>query len=326
MTSTTQLVSGLDVSEHPAAQAWRELGRGHRRPVAVELRKERKKSAVYRLLGAGPRGSTVVAKYCNAETGEVERLIYEEILPHLDLGALRCYGSLVRRDGARWLFLEDAGEGRFSADKLEHRRLTARWLARMHLRAADLPEIERLPDRGSAHYLEQLRQGRKRITRGIRNPALTREQASFLRQLAARYGELETAWPALETVCSPLAPTLVHRDFLRSNVRFRDDPGGTRVLVLDWEMAGRGIPAVDVSRVDLRTYLDEVRAVWTLDADAAEWLSGVGEVLRSLDAIEWLAPDLEQPWAGWRIDQIRLPAERLDEALGVLGLVRRSGE
>jgi hypothetical protein len=324
--SPSQVVSGLDAREHPAVQAWRELGRGHRRPDAVEVRKERQKSAVYRLLRAGPGESTVVAKYCDTETGEVERLIYEEILPRLDVTALRCYGSLPRRDGGLWLFLEDAGEGRFSFDNPEHRRLAAAWLAKMHLGAAELPDIRRLPDRGSAHFLAQLRQAAKRITRGARNPSLTDEQRSFLWELAARYEQLEANWPALETLSSPLPPTLVHRDFLRSNVRLRDEPGGTAVLVLDWEMAGRGIAAVDVLKVDLRKYVDEVRQAWSLDGDAVVWLAGVAEILRSLDAIEWISPDLMQPWAGCRIDQIRLYAERLAKAMGVLGLRNASGE
>lgn len=320
MTPATQVVSGADVGEHPAVRAWLELGRGHHRPVAVGLRKERKKSAVYRLLGAGPRGSTVVAKYCDGETGEVERLVYEEILPRLDVGALRCYGSLERPEGGRWLFLEDAGEGRFSFAEPDHRRLVARWLAKMHLGAAELREIERLPDRGSAYYLAQLREGRKRITGGIRNPALTKEQRSVVCELGALYDRLGSSWSALETLCSPLAPTLVHRDLLRSNMRPRDEPGGAGVLVLDWEMAGRGIPAVDVVNVDIRTYVDEVRAVWALDRNAAAWLSAVAHVLRNLDAIEWISAELVQPWAGWRIDQIRLYAERLAGAVHVLGL------
>ena len=326
MKLTTQVVSTVEGREHPAVEAWRELGRGHLGSVAVEVRKERKKSVVYRLLAAGPGGSTVVAKYCDGATGEIERLIYEEILPRLDVTALRCYGSLRRRDdGGRWLFLEDAGEGRFSFDKPEHRKLAATWLAKMHLGAAELPEIQRLPDRGSTHYIAQLREGRKRITRGARNRALTKEQRTVLSELAALYERLETGWPALETLCSPLAPTLVHRDFQRSNVRLRHEGGGTAVLLLDWEMAGRGIAAVDVLNVDLATYVDEARAAWSLErGEAAVWLSGVAEILRGLDAIEWISPDLLRPWAGWRIDQISSYAERLAGAMDVLGLGRRA--
>jgi hypothetical protein len=326
MTSPTQIVSGLHAREHPAVRAWRELGRRHTRPVAVELRKERKKSAVYRLLGAGPGGSTVVAKYCNGQTGEVERLIYEEILPRLDVTALRCYGSLPRGDGGRWLFLEDAGEGRLSFENPEHRALAAAWLAKMHVGAAELSEIQRLPDRGSAHYIAQLREGGKRITRGARNRALTKPQRRLLSELGALYDRLAACWPALETLASPLPPTLVHRDLLRSNVRLRDEPGGAVVLVLDWEMAGRGIPAVDVLKVDLQTYLDEVRSAWSLDREAAVWLSGLAEILRILDAIEWISPDLVQPWAGLRIDQVRFYAERLAEAMRILELRGASSE
>jgi Phosphotransferase enzyme family len=317
---TSGVVSGVELREHPAVRAWRELG--HCRPVAVELRKERKKSAVYRLVGAGPRGSTVFAKHCDAVTGEVERLIYEEILPRLEISALCCYGFLPGRDGTCWLFLEDAGEGRFSFEQPEHRTLVARWIAAMHVGATGLPAVQELPDRGSAHYLAGLCEGRSLILRGARSAELVQEERAFLGALATRYEQLAAAWPQLERLWSPLAPTLVHRDFLRSNMRLRDEQDGPAVLVLDWEMAGRGIAPVDVLKVDLGTYIDEVRPVWPLDRDDAVWLTAAAELLRTLGAVEWLLPDLLGPWPSWAVDRLRPHAERLAGAVSALGLER----
>jgi hypothetical protein len=315
---TPAVVSGVELREHPAVRAWRELGRGHARPAAVELRKKRRKSAVYRLVGAGPRGSSVVAKYCDAETGEVERQIYEELLPRLEVSALRCYGSLLLEDGGRWLFLEDAGEGKSSFEDREHRKLVARWAAAMHLGAATLAELQDLPDRGWAHYVAQLRQGRAWISRGARHPALTTHERTFLRELCAHYDRLEAGWPALTALCSPMPATLVHRDLRRANVRLRDGLDGTAVLVLDWEMAGRGIPAVDLCLADVSTYVDEVQAAWTLDRTDAARLAAAAEILRGLDAIGWVLPDLVRAPPSWVVDRLRPHAERLSGAMRML--------
>jgi len=300
-------VTALGTDEHPAVQAWRELGARPPRSVAVELRKKHKKSRVYRLRGAGPRGATVVAKYCLSETAAVERLIYEEILPQLRMSALRCYGSVTRTDGGCWLFLEDAGEGRVSFEDPAHRRLVARWVARLHVEAAELPELDRLPDRGAAHYFALLRAGRREISASLRNRALTAEHLLALRRLASLYERLAAHWASVSAFSSALTPTLVHGDIRRTNVRRR----GQRVLALDWEMAGRGIPAVDVVKVDVETYVDEARA----DRDTAVRLQALGGILRNLDAVDWISPQLSQPWG--HIDLMQAYADGLGGAMNV---------
>ena len=83
-------------------------------------------------------------------------------------------------------------------------------------------------------------------------------------------------------------------------------------------MAGRGIAAVDVLKVDLGTYIDEVGTVWSLDQNDAVWLAAAAEILRTLDAIEWLLPDLAGPWPTWAADRLRPHAERLAAAMGIL--------
>src|SRR5207247_194188 len=45
-----------------------------------------------RLEGAGPGGSAVYARWRPANTGLTERTVYQDILAHLPIGALRCYG------------------------------------------------------------------------------------------------------------------------------------------------------------------------------------------------------------------------------------------
>jgi hypothetical protein len=104
-----------DLLEHRAVKAWRRLLPGRVEPESIEiLRESKRKSAVYRLEGIGPRGSTVIAKRCPTATALIERTVYEEILPHLPLSAPYYYGFIKEDDKSDWLFLEDVGREQFS--------------------------------------------------------------------------------------------------------------------------------------------------------------------------------------------------------------------
>src|SRR2546428_1420646 len=82
-----------NLQEHRALKAWRQVRPECFEPENIQILKhKRKKSAVYRLTGAGPNGSPVIAKRCQAATASVERLIYEKFLSRLSLPALSCYG------------------------------------------------------------------------------------------------------------------------------------------------------------------------------------------------------------------------------------------
>src|SRR5437763_15252337 len=58
----------------------------------VELLKEGKATAAYRLLRAGADGSHVIAKRCRRAAAAVERKVYERVLPRLSLPTLQYYG------------------------------------------------------------------------------------------------------------------------------------------------------------------------------------------------------------------------------------------
>jgi len=95
---------------------------------------------------------------------------------------------------------------------------------------------------------------------------------------------------------------LVHGDFQPKNIRIRRSNGPASVLVLDWEMAGWGNPAVDlappaaadmVSHVDLDSYAAEVCGAWPgVDAAAIRRISIAGLVLRRLAAMDWATESL----------------------------------
>jgi hypothetical protein len=122
-----------NLREHRAVQFWSRLQPERVEPERIEILKRKRKTIVYRLVGVGPGGSAVIAKKCLAGTGEVERIIYQELLPRLPHPALRCYGFVPEPEGEfSWLFLEDAGVQMYSPADAEHRALAGRWLATVH--------------------------------------------------------------------------------------------------------------------------------------------------------------------------------------------------
>jgi hypothetical protein len=72
---------GSNVVDHPAYVYWRKLAPTQVQPHAIVALKEHpgheKKSAVYRLEGVGEQGSSIVAKRCPRDTGQLERRIHE---------------------------------------------------------------------------------------------------------------------------------------------------------------------------------------------------------------------------------------------------------
>src|SRR5438093_4111269 len=111
--------SPTPIARHPAARAWAQIGEGLSNPRAVTQVKRRdisfRKSTVYRLEGAGECGGTVIAKKCRRERGQIERTIYEHVLPKLSLPYPRLLGMANDDYGSScWLFLEDAGNEAYS--------------------------------------------------------------------------------------------------------------------------------------------------------------------------------------------------------------------
>src|SRR5213594_3790329 len=104
-----------DVLDHRAVKAWRQLSSEWPLPVSVEVLQLQRKSAIYRLAYASSDRPMFIAKRCVAATARVERIIYEDFIAYLPAPALRYYGFVEEADGqCCWLFLEDAGRGRYS--------------------------------------------------------------------------------------------------------------------------------------------------------------------------------------------------------------------
>ncbi len=226
-------------TEHPALRAWLELRAGGVEPERAAIRTVRckPKSTVYQLVGVGPGGSAVIAKHCLRATARIEHAVYVEVLQRLPLTALRCYGLVEEGNGPWcWLFLEDAGEERYSPECADQRALAGRWLGTLHTSAAHVGATVRLPDRGPGYYLEHLRSARDTVRRNGTNPELATEDREVLARVLSSCDLLEARWGEVQRSCEDMPRTLVHGDCVVKNVRVRSSPAG---LALRGLLVGR---------------------------------------------------------------------------------------
>ncbi|MBV7336730.1 aminoglycoside phosphotransferase family protein [Chloroflexi bacterium TSY] len=244
------------------------------------------------------RGKAVIAKRCRRTIAAVERIIYEEVLPHLPIASLRYYGFIEdANDAFCWLFLEDTCGVPYSPQIAEHRACAARWLGLMHTSTAKITAALQLPNRGPDHYLAHLKSGRSTIQQNLGNPALTGDDLALLASIIQQCNRLASHWDQIEQFCFAMPDTLVHGDFFSKNVHIRNGWDGLELLPFDWELAGWGVPAIDLVQLDMTTYRAVVQAVWPgLDGQTLQQLTDIGQTFRYLAAIDWESEGLAYRW------------------------------
>ncbi len=283
---------------HAAARAWTALAVRAAQPESIEVLRNGKKSGTYRLVGAGPDGESIIAQCSPLARAVIERAVYERIVPRLHVSAPRYYGCSEDGRDFVWLFFEDVGDERFCKTDPGQLVLAARWVGAMHTRAAGLPATRELPDGGPPRYLDHLRVGRHTIRVNIANPALTPADATTLDRIVADLDAVEYAWLAIERACAGVPATLTHGDVQRKNIYIRSGARGPELFLIDWEMAGCGVPAVDLPLIDLPTYWSAVRPCWPgVRLEDVRRLAAVGRILLQLAGIRWVSPELAHPQA-----------------------------
>jgi thiamine kinase-like enzyme len=290
-----------NLAEHRAVKAWRQVASESFEPQRIDILKLKRKSAVYRLTGAGENGSTVIAKRCPLHTAAIERLIYEEFLPRLPLTSLRYYGSVEELDGEfSWLFMEEATGEMYSPLNAEHRVLAGRWLAAVHTAGRRHLWKGRLPARGPEQHLPMLRSCRAKVLEHLHNPSLSSDGAAVLHTVSEQCETLETHWPEVEAFCREVSHTLIHGDFVVKNLRVRSSAGGPELLVYDWEFAGWGEPFIDLAQFtgrvaspDLAIYRSCVEGSPNIgdEAQVQRWAE-CGRLFRLVDIMYWTSLDL----------------------------------
>ena len=296
-------------SEDLAVNAWHALGADR---VALEqlevLQTENQATTIYRLIRVGRAASPVIAKRCRQSTARIERTIYEDILPNLPLPMLHYYGSVEEPNtGFCWLFIEDASDDeRYDPHIEEHRVAAAQWLGVMNRFASDIPAATRLPGRGADHYLGLLQSACDTILSNSANPSLNTHDHAVLEAILAHCDYLSAHWDRLASACQGMPQTLVHGDFIKKNVAVRSNQDRLVLLPFDWEKAGWGVAAEDISRVDTPTYWSTVRDHWPgLGMKALERLANVGRVFRCLVFLDWIAPRLADEFVAQPMNEMR---------------------
>src|SRR5688500_7119246 len=220
-------VRGRDV--HPAVAGWRAYAGTAVRPVAAETIARSKKSAVYRLCGAGPGGSGIGAKAQSPEGLRVERAIYEGVLPLAAVSTVSCYGAIEMPDGWCWIFLEDAGDRAYAPGSSRDRVLAARWLAELHAATARLTPPASLPTSDMRRYRDTVMRARESLTGAARLRPLAASDRRLLTSIVGRLDALDAIWPDVDAHASALPTGLMHGDFCAKNLRVRVSRGVTEL-------------------------------------------------------------------------------------------------
>ena len=280
----------VNLEAHPALLAWRAFRSGRQAAQRIEVLREHGATAVYRVVWAGLNAGTVIAKRVPFAKARPERTIYERVLPLVPVTAPRYHGALPG-DGPEaetWLFLEDVGGERYSDEYPDHLALTARWLARLHGVAAGIAVAGALPDGGPGRYRRHLDSALERLERRLAGPELAADDMRLLDGVVDSLSKVAGRWSDLERQCVGLPETVVHGDFRPKNVYLR--PAGNRLACypIDWETAGWGVPAADLTRIDVAAYWSAARD-WCsgLSLDAVGRLAHLGQVFRTIAAIDW---------------------------------------
>jgi aminoglycoside phosphotransferase (APT) family kinase protein len=312
------LHQGLD--DHPAVLAWRSVEPRGSLPRSIDVFSESPNWLLYALKEAGHAGSTVFAKRRLASMAATERAVYERILPRLPLATPHCYGC--QADGEYVWFLLEAVEGApYDESNPEHLAMASRFVAAMHTLTTPLAHSISIPEAGPERYLAHLVAGRERLSECLRTSrALVPAGRVILEQTVARLDGLEVSWPVIRARCADAPTTLVHGDFRPKNVFVRHD--GTGLVAFDWETAGWGPPAPDLTKIDLAAYWRAVQKPWGAVSfeTVAAW-AGVGQLFQTLAAIDWkgteLAVDTTEELAT-PVGSLRLMGARLAELSALL--------
>jgi thiamine kinase-like enzyme len=337
--TTTDLREVLTAARLPAAAelAWalQHLNGDAGRPAeATALWKL--KTNVYRVeLTADAAIQSVVLKNCNPALARRNSLVANRWLPAIGLpeAGARLLGTAGDRRGERiWLIFEDLGEATLHATESDADRVEAvvRLIAALHARSARhavLPECRHHgADLGAAYFTANVRdaiQGLEMLH--PRRVAMSPDQADVRDRVLTRLRVLADEIPTrLRQLADSGGPdVLLHGDLWTTNAFVTDGPRGPRARLVDWDHAGVGPIAYDLSTFLLRfpvdrrpTILERYRAAlaaaggWTLPATRE--LNAVfetAEYARYANRAVWPAVALLVDGAAWAFEELGMVAE-----------------
>ena len=274
-------------------------------------------------------------RWCSSVAGpkalQPELLWYRELATHIRVRSPRLYAT-VELDGHTWMMLEDVGSEPYDSRRPEHRLALTRWLLAVHRDARSLDSVARLPAITSETYMEHLRGARTLVEENLDNPVLDRQNRAFLDGVLGTLEATESRWPDLEAACDDCPPTIVHGDLGVKNVRISRDGGVAQAIAVDWETAGWGVPAPDLSVSRLRMlspcpslglYSRSPERLGGLSLHRLRRLSLVGTIFRVVAGMDWVAERLATPHVRRPLRDLAEFQIALDSQLGRLAATGR---
>ena len=213
-----------DVPEHPAVAAWLSLGGAKPRHVTVLKSKRFRKRGVYRLEGAGPGGSPVIAKICKRKTAEVESAVYEELLPGLPCRAFATTAMSPTRTGSTagssWRTRAPSAIGPWSRSTGAWPHAGSRRCSFMR-RSSCRPRTCRTGDRGTTWSTSSTPAKRSAGTCAGQEAAA--DGPVVLADLLSKLDAARVALGRAGAFCATLPQTVVHGDLVPKNLRILRD-------------------------------------------------------------------------------------------------------
>jgi thiamine kinase-like enzyme len=298
-------------SEHPLTQAMEAVGLRRDLSFVPQALKHRKqahlKSAIYLVRVHGFSEKTIVAKRSRTSSADVERTIYESVISCLPLTAPKLFGFVHEPSvDYSWLFLQYIPGVPLLLEQEQHQRAAARWLATLHALTAARETPNTLPHRGTAHYLRSLMEARQVLTR-LPKSWNTGSFAEVPASVAWHLDQILADWSGIVASVAGLPESIVHGDFVSKNVRVIDREGHMEVYPFDWENAGVGLPAVDLSGIGAVPYEHAMQELaGGLSKDGVHRLALIGKLFRLIEAVQWATERLDLNWSEKSMSQLAL--------------------
>jgi aminoglycoside phosphotransferase (APT) family kinase protein len=188
------------------------------------------------------------------------------------------------------------GATRIELEDEAQRASAVRWLGELHASSARAGRDGRLPDLRAPWFRERLDEVRASVRAGLENPALLPIDQPRLEGVLSACDRLDSGWATIDGLCGAMPVVLVHGDFRPKNILVRVTEAGIRLLPIDWEFAGWGVPALDLGTLLRDSWSDSDLALYrevfpegTRRASTEElfaWVS-TGRILRALVSMQW---------------------------------------
>lgn len=303
------------MKDHPALIAWKSLHSRAAEQVVVEpLETLNVSSRVHRLVPSH-RDFAVIAKHAPLTTIRVERIVYETLTRYLPAAIPQFLGCVEGRDNG-WIFTAEVPGEAYREDVAADREAAARWLASLHAAAADAPELLGLPPRSADHYGRLLDTILTALGALVSNTTPGDAHRPALETAVLLCERLSHEWGTIEDLVTTCPHTLVHGDLVAHNVFVQRTPAGVSVVAIDWERAGWGNPAEDLSGVDLHSYAVSASELGAAVADAdLRSLARAGRFFRCIVFLDWVVSRLDAEAPDDPLDDLAVCCEWLSRLM-----------